>query len=368
MNNQRKMALIAAYYISKFDELAYKNIGFGSVTGTHSKIGEILGVKGSTIQNMRDEFDPHHDNPRKGWWQRNLTPSRQAVLHKFESYSEEQLRRLVQEIMATQSLPEDIFDELDTIERQPHQPEREKEWSYNELEIAINSYLYLLKMRVAGIDYPSSKMTKFLLDGPLNLRARPTLRTRMRNISDVLEKMGYPILDGFTSAPKFGKNIRSRIERIVKQHLDELDSLAEQVTSTSSQPSNPTLDDVLEKLQNLEKNLESMKAPAVEGMGHNNPPSPIGEDIFDDEEARNSIENIRKELLFDKPDEKKISTNQNILLKFGFKLAAWTKERTTEFARSASVTAGAGFGAWVTGLGSQIVDTVKTLILFLGGF
>lgn len=367
MNNERRKALIVAYYISKFDETAYKNLGLGSVTGTHSKIGKILGIKGTTIQNMRDEFDPHHDNPRKGWWQRGLFPSRQAVLDKFEGHTELELRELVEQIISTRSLPENISDELDDLERQNPEPERDKNWSDEELEIAINSYLYLLKMRIAGIDYPSSKMTKFLLDGPLKLRGRPTLRTRMRNISDVLDKMGFPILEGFTPAPKFGKNVRSKIERLVEQHLDELNSLVEQVASGSSQTVNPTLDDVLVKLQNLEKNLDSMKRPSVEGMGHNNPPSPLEDDVFDDEEVKKSIENLREELLSYKPDKKKIDTNQNVLIGFGFKLITWSKERVTDFSKAASVAAGTGFGAWATGLGSQVIDIVKTLAQYFGG-
>src|SRR5690554_3139733 len=135
MKKENKLALIVAYYISKYDDLAYKNMGLGSVVGTHEAIGKILGVKGTTIQNMRDEFDPHHNNPRKGWWQRGLFPSRQAVLDKFEGHTELELRELVEQIIATQSLPEDISDQLDDLERQNPQPERDKDWSDEELEI-----------------------------------------------------------------------------------------------------------------------------------------------------------------------------------------------------------------------------------------
>lgn len=367
MNKERKMALIVAYYLSKFDETAYKNLGFGSITDTHSKIGSILSIKGTTIQNMRDEFDPHHDNPRRGWWQRDLFPSRQAVVNKFRDHAELALRELVEKIVSTQSLPENISDELDDLERQSPKPERDKNWSDEELEIAINSYLYLLRMRIAGIDYSSSKMTKFLLDGPLKMRGRPTVRTRMRNISDVLDKMGFPILEGFTPAPKFGKNVRSRIERLVEQNLDELNGLAKQVTLRSSQTANPTLNDVLVKLQSLEENLASMKRPSVDGMGHNNPPGPLEGDVLDGGEVSESIEKIRNELLSGAPDKKQINANQHVLLKFGFKLAAWTKKRITEFATAASVSSGTGFGVWVTGLGAQILDTVKSLIQYLGG-
>jgi len=189
----------------------------------------------------------------------------------------------------------------------------------------------------------------------------------MRNISDVLHKMGLPILEGYTPAGGFGKNVRQRIERIINQHLDELQDIAEQAASPRLQTNNPSLEEILSKLQKLEKNIDSLTKPALEGLGHNNPPGPIEDEVFEEGEVRESIENLRKELLSEEPDKQKIETNQNVLLRFGFKLAAWTKDRVTDFSEAASKAAGVGFGVWLTGLGSQIVDTVKSLILFLSG-
>jgi hypothetical protein len=48
---------------------------------------------------MRDEFDPLHDNPRVGWYQRPLRPSRAKVVESFQDLSEEEIRDVVLEIL-----------------------------------------------------------------------------------------------------------------------------------------------------------------------------------------------------------------------------------------------------------------------------
>jgi hypothetical protein len=66
MKEGNSLALIAAYYLSKFDSVAYEYLGFETKTKTHNEIGQILGVNPNTIKNMRDDFDSIHDNPRVG--------------------------------------------------------------------------------------------------------------------------------------------------------------------------------------------------------------------------------------------------------------------------------------------------------------
>lgn len=101
MKTSNTLALIVAFYLSKFNELAYKNLNFGNFTQTHKKIGEILEIKPATLKNMRDEFDPYHENDRSGWHQRPLRPSRRIVLETYQSLEEEELRDLVTEILST---------------------------------------------------------------------------------------------------------------------------------------------------------------------------------------------------------------------------------------------------------------------------
>ena len=103
MDKQNSKALIVAFYLSKFDEIAYKQLDFGNNTQTHEKIGGILSVNSNSIKNMRDEFDPYHPNNRVGWYQRPLRPSRQKVFNSFTDLSELALREIVIDILNQKS-------------------------------------------------------------------------------------------------------------------------------------------------------------------------------------------------------------------------------------------------------------------------
>lgn len=48
---------------------------------------------------MRDDFDPLHPNKRVGWYQRELRPSRREIKEQYEGYTEEQLTKLVKNIL-----------------------------------------------------------------------------------------------------------------------------------------------------------------------------------------------------------------------------------------------------------------------------
>lgn len=99
MDDQRFQGLIVAYYLSRHDVDAYMSLGYGSQLAAHKAIGELLSVKHNTIKNWRDEFDSVHDNGRVGWYQRPLRPSRQAVIERFSTLSEQALEHLVKEIL-----------------------------------------------------------------------------------------------------------------------------------------------------------------------------------------------------------------------------------------------------------------------------
>ena len=99
MKESHTLALIVANYLSKYDKEAYKDLGFSTSSDAHKQIGRALGVNPNSIKNMRDEFDPLHDNPRVGWYQRPLRPSRAKVVESFQDLGEEELRDVVLEIL-----------------------------------------------------------------------------------------------------------------------------------------------------------------------------------------------------------------------------------------------------------------------------
>jgi hypothetical protein len=99
MDDPNALALFVAYYISRFDEEAYRRLGFETKKAAHESIARRLGVKASTVKNMRDEFDPIHDNPRKGWHKRPLRPSRQKVVEMVGELDERTLYEIVRDIL-----------------------------------------------------------------------------------------------------------------------------------------------------------------------------------------------------------------------------------------------------------------------------
>jgi hypothetical protein len=104
MKESNSLSLVVAYYLSKYNENAYKALGLGNRTESHQIIGKILGVNKNTVKNMRDEFDPLHDNPRSGWHQRELRPSRKKIIEQFQGLQEEELRDLVLEILENKNV------------------------------------------------------------------------------------------------------------------------------------------------------------------------------------------------------------------------------------------------------------------------
>lgn len=111
MENNHKLGLYVSYYLSRFDEQAYKNLGLGNQLHTHKKIGEILSVKKQTVQNWRDEFDPLFGH-RAGWHQRPMNPSRIRVAQALENLDEFQVRSIVKDILSGKIKEEPGEEEL----------------------------------------------------------------------------------------------------------------------------------------------------------------------------------------------------------------------------------------------------------------
>ncbi len=118
MEDNHKKALIIAFYLSKFDKIAYEHLSYGNKKDTHKKIGNILDVNPNTIKNMRDEFDSVLGNSRKGWWQKPLSKTRLQTIEKFDNLSESSLNAIVVNILNNFELQNEevIKDVLITID------------------------------------------------------------------------------------------------------------------------------------------------------------------------------------------------------------------------------------------------------------
>src|SRR6266852_703614 len=80
---KRVKLILVGLYLSKYDSLGLKRLGFESFVEAFNVIGYALGSKPATIKNYRDEFDPLLPNRRKGWHKRQI---REYCLKVFEEY------------------------------------------------------------------------------------------------------------------------------------------------------------------------------------------------------------------------------------------------------------------------------------------
>lgn len=99
MKAENELGMIAAFYLSKYGKKGLRELGFPSYRQAFIEIGRCLGVNPNSVKNWRDEFDPYYDNERKGWYQRNIRPSRQKVMLAFDTMSEVALRAIIAKII-----------------------------------------------------------------------------------------------------------------------------------------------------------------------------------------------------------------------------------------------------------------------------
>lgn len=98
MKENHKLGLYVSYYLARFNEIAYENLGYGNMHETHERIGKILSVPTNTVKNWRDEFDPLFGH-RVGWYQRPMNPSRVKVAEALEELGEISIRAIVRDIL-----------------------------------------------------------------------------------------------------------------------------------------------------------------------------------------------------------------------------------------------------------------------------
>jgi hypothetical protein len=79
----RQKLILAGLYLSKYDLLGLKNLGFDNFVEAFNVIGYALGSRPASIKNYRDEFDPLFPNRRMGWHKR---PTRDYCREVFEEY------------------------------------------------------------------------------------------------------------------------------------------------------------------------------------------------------------------------------------------------------------------------------------------
>jgi len=120
MTDGRRLALVAAFYLSKFDAAALARLGYSTFKEAFADIGQQLGVNPRSVKNKRDDFDQVFSNARAGWHQRELGPSRRKILHLLNDLSFDALTGFVRDLIrdpAYRQSPE-IMDVLDALKKE----------------------------------------------------------------------------------------------------------------------------------------------------------------------------------------------------------------------------------------------------------
>jgi hypothetical protein len=93
-----RLAIIVAFYLSKFDKFGLQNLGFKTDSEAFESIANTLGIKKNYIKFRRDEFDPVH--PWRKGWQRPMDNRIIRAIEALQNLSEPDLRDIVQKILS----------------------------------------------------------------------------------------------------------------------------------------------------------------------------------------------------------------------------------------------------------------------------
>ncbi len=96
--NSNQLAIIVAFYLSKFDKTARERLGYRTDSDAFNSISEVLGVKPNYIKFRRDEFDPVH--PWRKGWTRPMDARVVKAIEAMQDLSEAELSEIVEKIIS----------------------------------------------------------------------------------------------------------------------------------------------------------------------------------------------------------------------------------------------------------------------------
>lgn len=112
----REKLILTGLYLSKYDVVGVKALGFESFVEAFNVIGYALGAKPASIKNYRDEFDPLFPNTRKGWHKR---PTRDYCLKVFKEYKDLDLETFTSLVKSFTGYDENVWSGVREKEEKP---------------------------------------------------------------------------------------------------------------------------------------------------------------------------------------------------------------------------------------------------------
>lgn len=109
----REKLILTGLYLSKYDSLGLKKLGFESFVEAFNVIGYAMGSKPASIKNYRDEFDPLFPNRRKGWHKRQI---RSYCLKVFKDYKSLDLESFTGLVRSFAGYDENVWSEIQAQE------------------------------------------------------------------------------------------------------------------------------------------------------------------------------------------------------------------------------------------------------------
>lgn len=113
--NNNALAIVVAFYLSKYDKEALTNLGFSSFNDAFERTAELLDVKRNYVKLRRDEFDPVY--PWRQGWKRPMDKRIIRTIDILDGLQEEDIRDIVKNVLYQPSYRngEEIQDLLNFI-------------------------------------------------------------------------------------------------------------------------------------------------------------------------------------------------------------------------------------------------------------
>lgn len=105
----REKLILVGLYLSKYDSLGLRKLGFENFVEAFNVFGYALASKPASIKNYRDEFDPLFPNRRKGWHKRQI---RSYCLRVYEEYKNLDLESFTGLVKSFVGYDENIWSEV----------------------------------------------------------------------------------------------------------------------------------------------------------------------------------------------------------------------------------------------------------------